>query len=99
MTAQVITANRLHDGAVVYLDPAGGWSESVADARVAPDKTQAAALLAEAERPEHATRVVGPYLMDVVVDDGRPRPASLREVIRAQGPTVRSDLGKQAARP
>ena len=40
--------------------------------------------------------VVGPYLMDVAAENGVPRPISNREVIRARGPTVRLDLGKQA---
>ncbi len=96
MTAKIVTANRLSDGVVVYLNGAQGWSERVEEARVARGDEDAAALLALAERPEHAVRVVGPYLMDVAAETGTARPISNREVIRAQGPTVRLDLGKQA---
>jgi hypothetical protein len=40
--------------------------------------------------------VVGPYLFDVRETTGRTVPAKVREAIRAAGPTVRTDLGKQA---
>ncbi len=96
MTAQIVTANRLTDGLVVYLDGSGAWSERVEEGRVAPSGEAGAALLASAEAPEQGVLVVGPYLMDVAVDGGLPRPVSNREVIRAKGPTVRLDLGKQA---
>ncbi len=96
MTDRIVTANRLSDGLVVYLNGAG-WSESIEDARIAGDDASAH-LLAEAEAPEQAIRVVGPYLIEVDREAGVPRPVSTREVIRALGPTVRPDLGKQAER-
>ena len=98
MSSQVITANRLQDGVVVYLDRAGGWSEWIDEARLARSPEEGKKLLALAEQPDQGTRVVGPYLMDVIEDGGRPLPASNREIIRAKGPTVRTDLGKQAVR-
>ena len=101
MTTEIVTANRLNDGLVVYLDGAQGWSERVEEARVAHGEEDAAALLALAEGPEHAVRVVGPYLMEVALEGGAPRPLGNREVIRALGPTVRTDLDEPAslARP
>ncbi len=96
MTAQIVTANRLGDGVVVYLAAGGAWSERVEEARVARDDEEGAALLAFAEGPEQGIVVVGPYLMEVAAETGAPRPLSNREVIRARGPTVRLDLGKQA---
>lgn len=96
MSTQVVTANRLGDGRVVYLGPEDSWVERIEAAEVAAGKDPAAALLSRAEAPAHATRVVGPYLMDVIVEAGRPRAASNREIIRAQGPSVRIDLGYQA---
>jgi sulfite reductase (NADPH) hemoprotein beta-component len=98
MSGKVVTANRLSDGVVVYLEAGGGWTEWIEGARIAHGEADAQAILALAERPEQAVAVVGPYLMDVVGEDGRPRPASPREIIRARGPSVRADLGKQAAR-
>ncbi len=91
-----MTANRLGDGMVVYLDSAGGWSEYVEAARVAQSEEQSAEILALAEAPAQATLVVGPYLMDVSLESGAPRAVSIREIIRAKGPTVHPNFGKQA---
>ncbi len=96
MADRIVTANRLSDGLVVYLNGAG-WSERIEDARIAGDDASAH-LLAEAEAPEQAIRVVGPYLIEVACEGAVPRPVSHREAIRALGPTVRPDLGKQAER-
>ena len=92
MTPRMVTANRLGDGLVVYLDRGGGWSERIADGRVASDAAAAAALMTVAEAAAAACQVVEPYLIDVVERDGSVRPSSFRERIRAQGPTVPSDF-------
>jgi hypothetical protein len=39
---------------------------------------------------------VTPYLFDVVLDKGTVKPVREREIIRSLGPTIRTDLGKQA---
>lgn len=93
---KVLTANRLSDGAVVYLG-ADGWSEWIENARVAGDGETAADLEACGTRAVAERQVVDPYLIEVREDAGRLAPARLRERIRAAGPTVRLDLGKQAA--
>lgn len=98
MTLQMVTANRLSDGAVVYLTADGDWSEWCADGAIADDKPAAASLLATAERDVTACRVVGPYLIDVAIENGTARPQRYREHIRAAGPSIRLDLGKQAQR-
>ncbi len=95
MTDKIVTANRLDDGLVVYLNGAG-WSERIEDAHIAGDDAAADGLLAEAEGPGQEIRVVGPYLIEIALEGAEPRPVSYREAIRAQGPTVRLDLGKQA---
>jgi hypothetical protein len=82
----VVTANRLGDGAVIYMAAAGRWSTRLEEARVA-EAVEAEALLDEAGR-DAATRVVGPYLIEVEAGAAGPRVASLRERIRAAGPTV-----------
>ncbi|MDX1484753.1 MAG: DUF2849 domain-containing protein [Alphaproteobacteria bacterium] len=96
MSAEVISANRLRDGLVVYLTAEGNWSESIADAEVAHGEEEAAALLARAQADVEKRLVVDPYLINVDIGDGAPRPTRFRELIRAKGPTVRRDLGKQA---
>jgi hypothetical protein len=95
MTDRIVTANRLSDGLVVYLNGAG-WSERIENARIAGDDAAADGLLARAEGPGQEVRVIGPYLIEVTRAAAVPRPLSNREAIRAQGPTVRLDLGKQA---
>lgn len=94
MAFQVLTANRLSDGAVVYLDAAGGWSEQIAEARVA-DKAQAETLVADGERT--AGEVVAPYLIDIEADSGVPRPSRFRERIRAFGPPVHPQFARATA--
>jgi sulfite reductase (NADPH) hemoprotein beta-component len=86
-TLQVLTANRLSDGAVVYLTAAGTWASEVSRSVVAREEKAAAALLARGQRDADAAIVVGPYLIAVVEGDAGPRPASLRERIRAEGPS------------
>ncbi len=88
MKAQVMTANRLDDGAVVYLDIQGSWSEALSAASVAEDQEARQALEAAAEEAVRRQRIVGPYLFEVVLEAGRPRPLGQREIIRAAGPTV-----------
>ena len=90
---QIVTANRLIDGIVVFQDEAGGWSEDFARAAVHED---AAAALARAGEDVAASFVVDPYAIEVEQRNGHYAPKSLREAIRAAGPTVRRDLGKQA---
>ena len=95
MADRIVTANRLDDGLVVYLNGTG-WSGRIDDARVARSEEDAAALLAQAQGPEQAVRVVDPYLIEVTRAGAVPWPVRHRETIRARGPTVRPDLGKQA---
>jgi hypothetical protein len=92
---QVLTANRLRDGDVVYWR-AGAWVEAFADAEVFPDKPRADAALALAGDDVTARRVVNPYLFAVRIEDGRVRAVEEREIVRSEGPSVRRDLGKQA---
>lgn len=93
MNAQVVTANRLADGQVVYFTSQGGWSETIADGAVAHDKDSATALLLRAERAVAEQVVVEPYLIQVThKDDGDILPVRYREAIRALGPSVRPDI-------
>lgn len=96
-TTQAVTANRLIDGEVVYFTSNGAWSEHLKDAQVADGKEACAALLSQAEPSVAAQQVVEPYLFEVAEDAGVLVPASVREKIRMAGPTIRLDLGKQAA--
>jgi hypothetical protein len=91
---QVLTANRLRDGDVVYWRD-GGWVEAFADAQVLDSDADAA--LARAGAEVKARLIVNPYLFPVRVEGGRVRAVEEREIVRSEGPSVRRDLGKQAA--
>ncbi|MFL5020072.1 MAG: DUF2849 domain-containing protein [Rhizobium sp.] len=94
---QALTANRLGDGVVVFLTRAGEWSLSVDDAALAVETDAARALEARGRQAEAANTVTGAYLFDAERHEGRVRALHIRERIRTLGPTVRQDLGKQAA--
>jgi Protein of unknown function (DUF2849) len=93
---QILTANRLIDGDVVFLTAENDWSVDINDAHLAHDKSVSARLEDTGARAEAAAHVIGCYLIDVVVVDGNINARHYREIMRAKGPTVRSDLGKQA---
>ncbi|MEX2641962.1 MAG: DUF2849 domain-containing protein [Acetobacterales bacterium] len=97
---QVMTANRLGDGEVVYLAEGGRWSEWLAESQLARDAAAAEALEATAAAAVKARQVVLPYLIPVeVAEDGGIAALSQRERIRAKGPTVHPAFGKQAREP
>ncbi|WP_310488237.1 DUF2849 domain-containing protein [Chamaesiphon sp. VAR_69_metabat_338] len=93
---QVMTANRLRDGEVVFLTRAGEWALAIDNAVLAQEPQAVAALEARAKTDEKANAVTGAYLFDAERIEGMIRASHIRERIRAQGPTVRLDLGKQA---
>ena len=92
---QALTANRLHDGEVVYLAADGSWIERLGQAQVLSSKAEGEAALAKGIQAERELKVVNAYLLDLISPDAS-KPQKMREVIRAAGPTVRRDLGKQA---
>ena len=91
---QVVTANHLLEGDVIYLTATRKWTRELADAGVV-DGDEAAALLAFAEA--QLDEVVGAYLFDVDVTTGTPQPTHFREEFRTRGPSNYFH-GKQAER-
>lgn len=85
---QIITANRLLDGDVVFRTADGGWVGDVDAAGLLADKAAAEAANAAALADN---AVVDVAVIDVAVDGDRVVPVRLRERIRAFGPTVKSD--------
>ena len=94
--SQIVTANRLADGVVVFQDAVGGWAEDFASAAVYEDAAAVKAALAQAGEAVARTLIVDPYAIEVALRNGHYAPKALREAIRAAGPTIRRDLGKQA---
>lgn len=82
---QVATANDLFEGDVIYLTADNTWTREHAEAAVAETPEAAEALLAAAEA--FPGQVVGPYLADAQIVDGRPAPVHFREEFRTRGPS------------
>ena len=93
MTVQALTANDLHSGEPVFRC-AGAWAERLPDADLYADPEVAAEALKLAQR--EATVVVDPYLIDCFMEGEVAVPVSYRERVRALGPTIHPDMGKQA---
>lgn len=86
---KLLTANRLNDGAVVWLTASGDWSASLsAAARL--DAEEAAAALETAQAQPRL--LVGPYLIEIDAAGEVERRERLRETIRGGGPTVGHSL-------
>ena len=81
---QVMTANDLVEGDSVFLSRSG-WTRDIAAARVALNADEAELLARDGALGEVENKVVGPYSIDVTVEEGRPVPVLRRERIRADG--------------
>lgn len=93
-TPKVLTANRLLEGDVVYLGTNGDWVLYHDQAQLFEDETIANEQLAAANaRPD---LLVGAYLADAVMQDGKPVPTHFREEFRTRGPSNYKH-GKQEA--
>ena len=91
---QMIIANRLVDGAVVFLAPGESWTPLIASAAVIEDDAEAQRLLGAVKQLEARSPVIDPQVIQVKLDsDGVVRPIEIRELIRAFGPTVRTERG------
>lgn len=88
----VMTANRLSDGAVVYLGAEGQWAEQLRDAKIAATQAGSDELETTARAAVGDRLIVGPYLFAVETAENGSRPISQREHIRSLGPTVGTDL-------
>ena len=92
----ILTANDLLDGEVVFLT-ADGWTFDPAKALVAYDAESAEAMELRGAEGFRANRIVDPYLVPVEIDaSGFPAASHFREAIRQKGPTIHTDMGKQA---
>jgi hypothetical protein len=92
---QMLTANRLRDGDVLYRK-GDGWVLALVDGDVYPDQASAESALAAATAELVRNDFVAPYLFEVREVRGKITPVKEREIIRAAGPTVHPHTGKQA---
>lgn len=90
---RILTGNDLRSGAVVWWTGTC-WSLHVEDAvDVTGEEDRVIG------REEAARRVNAAYAIDAELADGTPRPAHIKDRIRALGPTVRPDLTLKPADP
>ena len=90
---KILTGNDLKSGAVIWWD-GSGWSLHVADAADVGEHGEDIAA-----RENAARTVVAPYVIDGERGPDGPRPAHIKDRIRALGPTVRLDLSLKPADP
>lgn len=90
---KILTGNDLGTGDVLWWT-GSDWSRRVADAVDVDGHGEAIAAREEAER-----RVNAPYVIDAEDTPQGPRPAHIKDRIRAAGPTVRLDLNIKPADP
>ena len=94
---QIVTANEIMTGKVVFLTPDGAWSPDPNKAAYAESKEEAEALLGAGEASNGRAEVELVALIAAERNEaGHIRPTRNRELVRATGPTVRRDLGYQA---
>jgi hypothetical protein len=85
---QVVSANRLSDGSVVYLDSKGNWVESLAAAVVLITDAEVKAALEEAQAAIVANKVIDVFAVPVEAGADGLHAISLRNAIRELGPTI-----------
>ena len=99
MTVQVVTANRLRDGVIVWLTSALTWSEDFTESKPLRDEAEAKAALDAAAAAVKARLVIGPYLAEFNETPEGLQAASARERIRAgRMPTITPDQGSWTSR-
>lgn len=94
---QLILANRLDDGRAVFLTASGDWSNEVANAAVANDEQELAALTTIAQAAEVANHVVSVTPVAADVSGDTIAPAHIKFAMQSRGPSVRADLGYQVS--
>lgn len=91
----LISANDLRTGQGCYLRAPGTWVRDVAEATVVEERSDALTLLKLAET--HHLTIVGPYLVELNLREGRqPEPVARRERIRLHGPTQSAPTARSA---
>jgi len=93
--SEVISANRLADGIVVFFAGAGLWSAHLAEAVRYATKEDADDALKLAKQDEANNLIVDPFKV-AIKGEGSDESLSLRNKIRAEGPTV-DFIGNAAA--
>ncbi len=91
----IVTANDLADGSVRYLahEATGrAWPRDIRAASLTADPGLRDAWLAEAAADVAANRIIAPYAIDVIPGRDGPEHGTVRERVRAAGPSTGNSL-------
>jgi hypothetical protein len=89
---QVLTANRLGDGAVVFLNFDGDWVATLAGVVIARSPDEARGLAARGLFDAGRNLVVDPYLVEMREVAGALLPLRQRDRVRLDGPSILDDV-------
>ena len=87
--SKIITANTLATGTVVFYGTGGAWVDAIADAVIFDDLPAAEVGLFEAKQDEAKAVVVDAFIVDRSPDGWGETKMTLRDTIRAFGPTIK----------
>jgi sulfite reductase (NADPH) hemoprotein beta-component len=85
---KIISANRLQDGIVVYVAAEGTWTADIDQAKRFTSEAEVEAGLKQAKADEKRNLIVEPFAVDVEAEPSGLKALTLRNAIRAKGPTV-----------
>jgi len=85
---KVISANRLADGIVVYVGPDGSWLERLEQAKIFASEAETEAGLGRARDDAKRNLIVDPFAVEVASRPSGFDAVTLRNAIRARGPTI-----------
>jgi len=91
----LFSANRLHDGIVVWLGENNEWVQELPSASLF-DQESIEAARDIAQQASDQNFVVGVQELPATRENNIPVPCDYKERIRSKGPSVRLDLGKQS---
>lgn len=86
--SKIISANRLSDGIVVYFEGAGSWRENIDLGQILASEAEVEAALGAARIDAKRNLIVDPFAVEVASGDNGLNALSLRDAIRARGPTI-----------
>jgi len=96
MKKQVLTASDLRSGGVVFLTESGDWSPYISKALISENSAVVEMFEKQGQLSVAEQKIVGPYLMEINLENGLPNPVRFREQLRVNGPSVQAEFRKAA---
>ena len=93
---KIVSANRLSDGIVVYVGRGGAWVDRIGAAAWLETAEDVEAALVAARADEASNLIVDAFVVEALADGEALRATTLRDRIRADGPTIAYGAAAQA---